>query len=159
MTNLASAVCAPGVSTIKPGILHFYRNYYNLEYSRIKLLLLLTWTYLNWWISPRRNLTHKLLFFFVQKVSSLKFDIQGVPSIGTHFRFQFLTFLIVLSKKSNYAILTQMVYLKFCHLDPYKIPKIDSFFHMLKKIGKKNIFFCAGPPPPPELHIRIVKKI
>ena len=26
-------------------------------------------------------------------------DIQGVPSIGTHFRFQFLTFLIVLSKK------------------------------------------------------------
>ena len=34
--------------------------------------------------------------------------VQGVPSIGTHFRFQFLTFLIVLSKKSNYAILTQM---------------------------------------------------
>ena len=29
---------------------------------------------------------------------------------------------------------------------------------MLKKIGKKNIFFCAGPPPPPELHIRIVKQ-
>ena len=26
---------------------------------------------------------------------------------------------------------------------------------MLKKIGKKNIFFCAGPPPPPELHKRI----
>ena len=25
-------------------------------------------------------------------------DLQGVPSIGTHFRFQFLTFLIVLSK-------------------------------------------------------------
>ena len=35
--------------------------------------------------------------------------LQGVPSIGTHFRFQFLTFLIVISKKSNYAILTQMV--------------------------------------------------
>ena len=35
--------------------------------------------------------------------------VQGVPSIGTHFRFQFLTFLIVLSKKSDYAILTQMV--------------------------------------------------
>ena len=35
--------------------------------------------------------------------------IQGVPSIGTHFRFQFLTFLMVLSKKSNSAILTQMV--------------------------------------------------
>ena len=27
--------------------------------------------------------------------------IQGVPSIGTHFRFQFLNFLIVLSQKSN----------------------------------------------------------
>ena len=36
-------------------------------------------------------------------------DIQGVPSIGTHFRFQFLTFLMVLWKKSNSAILTQMV--------------------------------------------------
>ena len=35
--------------------------------------------------------------------------IQGVPSIGTHFQFQFLTFLIVLSKKCNSAILTQMV--------------------------------------------------
>ena len=28
-------------------------------------------------------------------------EIQGVPSIGTHFRFQFLTFLIVQSKISN----------------------------------------------------------
>ena len=27
--------------------------------------------------------------------------VQGVPSIGTHFRFQFLTFRIVLSKKYN----------------------------------------------------------
>ena len=27
--------------------------------------------------------------------------VQGVPSIGTHFPFQFLTFLIFLSKKSN----------------------------------------------------------
>jgi hypothetical protein len=35
--------------------------------------------------------------------------IQGVPSIGTHFRFQSLTFLMVLSKKSNSAISTQMV--------------------------------------------------
>ena len=26
---------------------------------------------------------------------------------------------------------------------------------MLKKIAKKNKKFCAGPPPPPELHIRI----
>ena len=33
-----------------------------------------------------------------------KVNIQGVPSIGTHFRFQFLTFLIVLSKKCNSAI-------------------------------------------------------
>ena len=30
-----------------------------------------------------------------------KVHIQGVPSIGTLFRFKFLTFLIVLSKKSN----------------------------------------------------------
>ena len=33
-------------------------------------------------------------------------QIQGVPSIGTHFRFQFLTFLIVVSKRCNSAILT-----------------------------------------------------
>ena len=26
---------------------------------------------------------------------------------------------------------------------------------MLKKIAQKNKFFCAGPPPPSELHIRI----
>ena len=32
---------------------------------------------------------------------NLFFNIQGVPSIGTHFRFQFLNFLIVLSQKSN----------------------------------------------------------
>ena len=36
-------------------------------------------------------------------------QIQGVPSIGTHFRFKFLTFLMALSKKPNSAILTQMV--------------------------------------------------
>ena len=35
--------------------------------------------------------------------------LQGVPSIGTHFRFKFLTFLMVLSKKANYAILTHLV--------------------------------------------------
>ena len=35
-------------------------------------------------------------------------NIQGVPSIGTHFRFKFLTFLMVLSKKANYAILTHL---------------------------------------------------
>ena len=29
------------------------------------------------------------------------FLIQGVPLVSTHFRFQFLTFLIILSKKSN----------------------------------------------------------
>ena len=31
----------------------------------------------------------------------LRKHLQGVPSIGTHFRFQFLNFLIVLSQKSN----------------------------------------------------------
>ena len=36
-------------------------------------------------------------------------NIQGVPSIGTHFRFQFLTFLMVLWKKANSAILTRLV--------------------------------------------------
>ena len=35
--------------------------------------------------------------------------IQGVPPISTHFRFQFLTFLMVVSKKANYAILTHLV--------------------------------------------------
>ena len=39
----------------------------------------------------------------------LTHDIQGVPSIGTHFRFQFLTFLMVLWKKANSAILTRLV--------------------------------------------------
>ena len=52
-------------------------------------------------------------------------QIQGVPAISTHFWFQFLTFLMVLSKKSNSAILTQMVLLKFFHLDLYKILKIE----------------------------------
>ena len=36
-------------------------------------------------------------------------QIQGVPPISTHFWFQILTFLIVLSKKARFAILTQMV--------------------------------------------------
>ena len=45
----------------------------------------------------------------IGKRRNLGILIQGVPSIGTHFRFQFLTFLIVLSKKCNFAILTQMV--------------------------------------------------
>ena len=35
-------------------------------------------------------------------------DIQGVPAISTQFLSQFLTFLIVLSKKARFAILTQM---------------------------------------------------
>ena len=35
--------------------------------------------------------------------------VQGVPAISTHFRSQFLTFLIVLSKNTRFAILTQMV--------------------------------------------------
>ena len=67
----------------------------------------------------------------------MKLHLQGVPSIGTHFWFQFLTFVMVLSKKAIYAILTQMVQLKFCHLDLYKIPKIEKKFNMLKKIAKK----------------------
>ena len=49
--------------------------------------------------------------------------LQGVPAISTQFRSQFLTFLIVLSKETRFAIKTQMVKLKFCHLDIYKISK------------------------------------
>ena len=36
-------------------------------------------------------------------------QIQGVPPIGTHFWFQFLTFLMVLSKEARFAILTHFV--------------------------------------------------
>ena len=35
--------------------------------------------------------------------------LQGVPAISTQFRSQFLTFLIVLSKETRFAIKTQMV--------------------------------------------------
>jgi hypothetical protein len=48
---------------------------------------------------------HTLLIKFLYWTSDQKAiklnnvgHIQGVPSIGTHFRFQFLTFLIVISK-------------------------------------------------------------
>ena len=47
--------------------------------------------------------------FILLTTSLLSFHVQGVPPISTHFWFQFLTFLMVLSKKSNLAILTQMV--------------------------------------------------
>jgi hypothetical protein len=51
--------------------------------------------------------------------------------------------MIVLSKKTRFAIKTQMVYLSWGHLDIYKISKIEAFFHMLKKIAKKKEFFFA----------------
>ena len=38
-----------------------------------------------------------------------EFYIQGVPPISTHIWFQFLTFLIALSKNTIYAIKPQMV--------------------------------------------------
>ena len=42
-----------------------------------------------------------------EEMVKLMIYIQGVPSISTHFRFQFLTFLI--SKKTRFAMKTQMV--------------------------------------------------
>ena len=42
-------------------------------------------------------------------LAELEPQLQGVPSIGTHFQFQFLTFLMVLWKKANSAILTRLV--------------------------------------------------
>ena len=41
----------------------------------------------------------RLMTFSIQLRNLLLIDVQGVPSISTQFRFQFLIFLIVLSKK------------------------------------------------------------
>ena len=50
---------------------------------------------------------------------------------------------------------SQMVYLDFATLIFTKFPKLIIFSHVEKNCKKK---ICAGPPPPPELHIRIVKQ-
>ena len=59
--------------------------------------------------ASKRKSSLILLWIIIAIIKSVADIIQGVPSIGTHFRFQFLTFLIVLPKKFNYTILTQMV--------------------------------------------------
>ena len=43
------------------------------------------------------------------RTKKMNTHIQGVPSISTHLWFQFLTFLIVVSKNTRFAIKTQMV--------------------------------------------------
>ena len=60
--------------------------------------------------------------------------IQGVPSICPQLWFQFLIFLIFLSKKTRFVIKTKMEKLSWGHLDTYKISKIEQFFLMSKKI-------------------------
>ena len=92
--------------------------------------------------SPTTVLVSIFLYFNQTVFTNNVGHIQDVPPIST--QFQFLTFLIVLSKKTRFAIKTQMVQLKFCHLDIHKIPKIKNFFHMLKKIVKKK--FAAVHP-------------
>ena len=57
-----------------------------------------------------KAVNQNMLLYRVTHMYCSKYSlIQGVPAISTHFWFQFLTFLMVLSKKSNSAILTQMV--------------------------------------------------
>ena len=40
-----------------------------------------------------------------------------------------------------------------------KFQKLKKKLTCWKKLAKKKNIFCTGPPPPPELHIRIMKKI
>ena len=84
-----------------------------------------------------------------------KNQIQGVPSTGTHFRFQFLTFLIALSKKSNLQFWPKWFNLNFATLTFTKFPKLINFFPCWKNLRKKKRKNCTGPPQPPELHIRV----
>ena len=55
-------------------------------------------------------------------------DIQGVPSISTHFQFQFLTLLMVLSKKSNLQFEPKWFNLNFTSLTFTKFQKLNNFF-------------------------------
>ena len=74
-------------------------------------------------------------------------QIQGVPPISTHVWFQFLTLLIVLSKK-NLVCNKNSNGLWFCHFDTYKISKIEYFFFMLKKNCQNQKKNLHRPSPP-----------
>ena len=51
-----------------------------------------------------------------------------------------------------FAVKTQIVYIKFCHLDIYNMSKIESFFNMLKKNAK----FRKKKKTHPELYTLIL---
>ena len=60
--------------------------------------------------------------------TSLTVNLQGVPSISTQFWFQFLTFLIFLSKKSNLQFKPKWFNLDFATVILTKFLKLINFF-------------------------------
>ena len=88
------------------------------------------------------NLFDEIPIYFQQKLTKIMSECMREWSkykvsrqLVLNFNFNFLTFLIVLSKETILAIKPQMVYFKFCHFDLSNILKIENLTKTDKKKG------------------------